>query len=359
MNAALPPGSTVGIIGGGQLGRMLAMAAARLGYCTVVLDPQPDCPAAQTANHQIVAAYDDPQALADLSGRCDVATYEFENVPVAAAEKLAKNLAVLPPPLALERAQDRLIEKTFLNDIGVETAPYHAIDSDADLAAGLADFGGSGVLKTRRLGYDGKGQIVFRNITGNSAEGACAQMGNVPLILEGLIPFVMEVSVIAARGRDGAMAAFDIVRNVHRDGILATSTVPAAVSETVAQAAEHAAFQVLEALDYAGVIGVEFFVLEDGGLLANEFAPRVHNSGHWTEAACAVSQFEQHIRAVCGLPLGDTGRHSDCVMENLIGDGVDRVPAILGLSDAVLHLYGKTETRPGRKMGHVTRLSPK
>lgn len=359
MNTALPPGSTVGIIGGGQLGRMLAMAAARLGYCTVVLDPQPDCPAAQTANHQIVAAYDDPQALEELSGQCDVATYEFENVPVAAAEKLAKNLAVLPPPLALERAQDRLTEKTFLNDIGVETAPYHAIDSDADLASGLAGFGGNGVLKTRRLGYDGKGQIVFRNITGNNAEGAYAQMGNVPLILEGLVPFVMEVSVIAARGRDGAMAAFDIAQNVHRDGILATSTVPAAVSETVAQAAKHAAFQVLEALDYAGVIGVEFFVLEDGGLLANEFAPRVHNSGHWTEAACAVSQFEQHIRAVCGLPLGDTARHSDCVMENLIGDDVDRVPEVFGQSDTVLHLYGKTETRPGRKMGHVTRLSPK
>ncbi len=359
MTTTLPPGSTVGIIGGGQLGRMLAMAAARLGYRTVVLDPQPDCPAAQTTNHQIVAAYDDPQALVELSGRCDVATYEFENVPVAAAEKLAKDLAVLPPPLALERAQDRLIEKTFLNDIGVETAPYRAVDSDADLASGLAGFGGNGVLKTRRLGYDGKGQIVFRNLAGNSADGAFAQMGNVPLILEGLIPFVMEISVIAARGRDGSMAAFDIVQNVHRDGILATSTVPAAVSETVAEAAKSAAFRVLEALDYAGVIGVEFFVLEDGGLLANEFAPRVHNSGHWTEAACAVSQFDQHVRAVCGLPLGDAARHSDCVMENLIGGDVDRMPEILGQSNAVLHLYGKMETRPGRKMGHVTRLSPR
>lgn len=358
MNAVLPPGSTIGIIGGGQLGRMLAMAAARLGYCTIVVDPQPDCPAAQTANRQIIAAYDDREALRELSDRCDVVTYEFENVPVDAAESLARNLAVLPPPAALERAQDRLIEKAFLNDIGVETAPYHAVDSDADLASGLAEFGGNGVLKTRRLGYDGKGQIVIRNVSGNGADGTFAQMGNVPLILEGLIAFSHEISVIAARGRDGSMAAYDVAQNVHRDGILATSTVPAAVSMPVAKAAKNAAFRVLEALDYAGVIGVEFFVLQSGALLANEFAPRVHNSGHWTEAACAVSQFEQHIRAVCGLPLGDTARHSCCVMENLIGDDIDRVPEILRQTGAVLHLYGKTETRPGRKMGHVTRLSP-
>lgn len=359
MSVALPAGSTVGVIGGGQLGRMLAMAAAQLGYRTIVVDPQPDCPAAQTANRQIVAAYDDARALAELSGSCDVVTYEFENVPVAAATELSKHLAVLPPPVALERAQDRLTEKAFLNDIGVETALFLPVDSDADLASGLAEFGGDGVLKTRRLGYDGKGQIVFRNIVGDGAHGMFEKMGHVPLILEGLIEFEAEISVIAARGGNGSMASYDPARNEHMNGILATSTVPSAVSEVVAEAAKSAACRVLEALDYVGVIGVEFFVLENGDLLANEFAPRVHNSGHWTEAACAVSQFEQHIRAICGLPLGMPGRHSDCVMENLIGDDVDQVPEILKETNAVLHLYGKSETRPGRKMGHVTRLAAK
>lgn len=355
MSAALPAGSTIAIIGGGQLGRMLAMAAARLGYRTTILEPQADCPAAQVANRQIVAAYDDPAALDDLAATCAVVTYEFENVPVGAARRLAAKVAVMPPPRALEVSQDRLAEKTFLNEIGVKTAAFRAVESDGDLSEALAAFGWQGVLKTRRLGYDGKGQRVFRG--GEQVEGAFAELGGAPLILEAFVPFVREISVIAARGRDGAIACYDPAENVHRDGILHTSTVPAAIGSETADAARDAARTILNALDYVGVIGVEFFVMADGSLLVNEIAPRVHNSGHWTEAACPISQFEQHIRAIAGLPLGPTGRHSDCLMENLIGDDVMRAPALAAEPDVALHLYGKAEARPGRKMGHFTRIA--
>lgn len=357
MTAPLPPLSTIGIIGGGQLGRMLAMAAARLSFRTVILEPQPDCPAAQVASRQIVAVYDDADALGELARSADVVTYEFENVPVAAAEKLADGVPVFPPPRALEVAQDRLVEKRFLNEAGLSTAPFRQIDSDADLAAALAGMGGSGVLKTRRLGYDGKGQKRFRDAGPGEAEGSFSEMGGVPLILEGFVPFDREISVIAARSKDGGFAAYEPAENVHRDGILHTSTVPASIPPELAALAREKAKSLMDALDYVGVIGIEFFVVGDD-LLANEFAPRVHNSGHWTEAACAVSQFEQHVRAVAGLPLGAADRHSDCVMENLIGDDVDRLAKLAAEAGSVIHLYGKAEARPGRKMGHVTRLIP-
>ncbi|WVT72700.1 5-(carboxyamino)imidazole ribonucleotide synthase [Sinorhizobium chiapasense] len=347
--------TTIGIIGGGQLGRMLAMAAARLNFRTVILEPQIDCPAAQVANEQIVGAYDDEAALGQLAAVSDIITYEFENVPVAAAEGLAAKRPVFPPPKALEVAQDRLVEKRFINDCGIATARFHAVDSQADLEAALADFGGTGVLKTCRLGYDGKGQRVFRS-AGDSPAGAFAALGGVPLILESFVPFEREISIIAARSTDGTVACFDPAENVHRNGILHTSTVPAAVGAETADAARKAAKAILDALGYVGVIGVEFFVLADGSLIANEMAPRVHNSGHWTEAACIVSQFEQHIRAVSGLPLGNPRRHSDCVMQNLIGDDLNDVPTWLAEDDVLVHLYGKTEARAGRKMGHVTRL---
>jgi 5-(carboxyamino)imidazole ribonucleotide synthase len=353
----LAAGATIGIVGGGQLGRMLAMAAARLGYRTIILEPQADCPAAQVANRQIVAAYDDGAALAELAAQCAVVTYEFENVPVAAAAALSRNVPVLPPPRALEVAQDRLVEKTFLNETGIATARFRPVDGDADLTAALAAFSGSGVLKTRRMGYDGKGQRVFRDGAGGGFSGVYEAMGGVPLILESLVPFEREISVIAARDANGATAAYDPAENVHRNGILHSSTVPATVSAETAQAAQAAAAKILDSLGYVGVIGVEFFVLADGSLLANEIAPRVHNSGHWTEAACIVSQFEQHIRAVAGLPLGRPDRHSECVMENLIGDDIARTPDLLAEPDVMLHLYGKAETRPGRKMGHFTRIS--
>jgi len=346
---------TIGIIGGGQLGRMLAMAAARLNFRTIILEPQADCPAAQVSNEQIVAAYDDPAALLELAKRCDVVTYEFENVPVTAAEKLAQEVPVYPPPKALEMAQDRLTEKRFINGCGIPTARFHAVDNQSDLEAALADFGGQGVLKTRRLGYDGKGQRVYRSAA-DSAEGGYSALGSVPLILESFVSFEREISIIAARGLDGAVACYDPAENVHRDGILHTSTLPARISDATAAAAREAAEKILTALGYVGVIGIEFFALADGSLIANEMAPRVHNSGHWTEAACVISQFEQHIRAVTGLPLGNPVRHSDCVMMNLIGDDILSVPDWLRRDDVLVHLYGKTESRPGRKMGHVTQL---
>ena len=347
--------NTIGIIGGGQLGRMLAMAAARLNFRTVILEPQADCPAAQVASSQIVANYDDETALAKLAEVCDVVTYEFENVPVAAADLLARSLPVYPPPKALEVSQDRVTEKQFLNGCGIATAHFHAIDSQDDLERALADFSGVGVLKTRRLGYDGKGQRVFRGAS-DSATGAYVALGNVPLILESFVAFEREISIIAARSTDGAIACFDPAENVHRNGILHTSTVPASVGEATRQAARAAAGTILEALGYVGVVGVEFFVLADGTPIVNEIAPRVHNSGHWTEAACVVSQFEQHIRAIAGLTLSDGARHSDCVMQTLIGDDINDVPEWLAKPNALVHLYGKSEARPGRKMGHVTWL---
>ena len=350
--------ATIGIIGGGQLGRMLAMAAARLDYRVVILEPQPDCPAGEVASRQIVAPYDDPAALAELAAASEVLTYEFENVPVEAVRRLGEKRPVFPPPEALEAAQDRLTEKLFLNRCGVATAPFEPVGSQSDLEGALAAFGGRGVLKTRRMGYDGKGQRLFRGPR-EDADGAFEALGGVPLILEGLIDFRREISIIAARGQDGAVMAFDPAENVHREGILRTSTVPADISSATAGAARDAARSILEALDYVGVIGVEFFVLADGALLANEIAPRVHNSGHWTEAACVTSQFEQHIRAVTGLPLGTCERHSDCVMENLIGDDALRLEELCASPATLPHLYGKAEARPGRKMGHFTRLVPR
>ncbi|MCT7376538.1 5-(carboxyamino)imidazole ribonucleotide synthase [Chelativorans salis] len=357
MTKALAPGATIGIVGGGQLGRMLAMAAAGLGYRTAILEPDRDCPAAQVAGLHIAAPYDDGKALEKLANASDVVTYEFENVPISAIRSLNEQLAVYPPPEALEAAQDRLAEKIFLNSAGVSTAPFISVDNDEDLERGLSAFGGRGVLKTRRMGYDGKGQRVFRSTT-RDVKGCFAQMGGVPLVLEDLVAFEREVSVIAARGTDGSMAAYDPAENIHRDGILFRSNVPAAISPATAETARETAFTILSALGYVGVIGVEFFVMKDGTLLANEIAPRVHNSGHWTEAACLVSQFEQHIRAVAGLPLGSTTRHANCVMTNLLGTEQERAAALLAEPDVVLHLYGKAEARPGRKMGHYTRLLP-
>ncbi len=345
---------TIGIIGGGQLGRMLAMAAARLNFRTIVLEPQADCPAAQVCNRQIVAAYDDEKALAELAGICDVVTYEFENVPVVAAQTLAASVPVYPPAQALNASQDRLTEKRFLNDCGIPTADFRAVDDQAGLEAALADFGGEGVLKTRRMGYDGKGQRVFKG--GEDLTGAFAALGGVSLILESFVPFEREVSIIAARFQDGTVTCYDPAENVHLGGILHTSTVPAQLDDTAKAVAVESAEKLLAALDYVGVVGIEFFVLPDGSLVANEMAPRVHNTGHWTEAACVVSQFEQHIRAVAGLPAGATHRHSDCVMTNLIGDDMNDVPEWLSKNDCLVHLYGKTEARAGRKMGHVTQL---
>ncbi len=355
----LVPGNTIGIIGGGQLGRMLAMAAARLGFKTIILDPQSDAPAFQCANDAIIAAYDDHEGLGELFSRADVVTYEFENVPVAALKQLDSNTPVFPPALALETSQDRLVEKTFFNRLQIDTAPFFDVFDGKTLSAALKQTGGSGILKTRHLGYDGKGQIRISPDDGGKFDEAAKLAASTPCILEGLISFEREISVIAARGMDSSVIAFDPPENVHHDSLLRQSTVPAKISNETAGKAIETTGKVLAALDYVGVIGIEFFLMADGSLLANEFAPRVHNSGHWTEAACTVSQFEQHIRAICGLPLADAVRHSDCRMENLIGDEVDRLPEILAAPDTLLHLYGKAEVQQGRKMGHFTRISRK
>ncbi|KGF67652.1 phosphoribosylaminoimidazole carboxylase [Hoeflea sp. BAL378] len=357
---ALAPGSVIGIIGGGQLGRMLAMAAARLGYKTIILEPDVNAPAAQVANSQIVAAYDDAEALDQLAALCDVVTYEFENVPVAAVKSLEARLPVRPGSKALEVAQDRLLEKATARDLGAETALFAAVSSLSELEDALVTTGLPAVLKTTRLGYDGKGQAKVSRP--EDADAAFAAMNGQMAILESFVHFECEVSVIAARGLSGEVRAYDVVQNVHRAHILHTSTVPSALGRQACAEALAIAEAIGHHLDYVGVFAVEFFAVRDGDghrMLVNEIAPRVHNSGHWTEAACAISQFEQHIRAIAGLPLGDTQRHSDCVMENLIGDDVDRLADLAAEAGAVIHLYGKSEARPGRKMGHVTRIAPR
>jgi len=356
----LPPGSTVGILGGGQLGRMLALAAARLGMRCHIYCPDPDSPAFEVAAARSVAAYADRAALAAFAAAVDVVTYEFENVEVAAAEVLQTEVAVRPGPRALQVSQDRVTEKAFLRDLGIGTAPFAAVTDAAALQAAIAEIGVPAVLKTRRFGYDGKGQVVIR---ADAEAGALyAAIGGQPAILEGFVPFAREVSVMAVRGTDGQVLTYDPAENVHRGGILRTSTVPARIARATADEAARIAALILNELDYVGAIGVEFFLVGEGEgeqLLVNEIAPRVHNSGHWTEDACHVSQFENHIRAVAGWPLGATRRYCDAVMTNLIGADADGWHELAADPEARLHLYGKRESRPGRKMGHVNRLVPR
>lgn len=355
----LKSGSTIGIIGGGQLGRMLAMAAARLGFKTIILDPQENSPAFSCADGRIIAAYDNLNALQELSEKCDVITYEFENVPVEALEKADIKTALHPNTKALETSQDRLVEKTFFKNLNIETAPFFDIKKPEQLGEALEAVGPKGILKTRRMGYDGKGQVRVSVEDTASLKVAHELINSFPCILEGFVPFEREISIIAARNINGEIACYSPAENVHKDGILHTSTIPANISDHVHQSANEIADKVLSALDYVGVIGIEFFVIESGPLIVNEFAPRVHNSGHWTEAACTVPQFEQHIRAITSLPLGNPAHHSNCVMENLIGPDVKKIPEILQMNDTILHLYGKSEARKGRKMGHFTKILPK
>jgi len=351
-----PPGSTIGILGGGQLGRMLALAAANLGYRSHIFTPEADSGAAQVAAVATVAAYDDAAALQRFAGQVDVVTFEFENVPAATVETLAPLVPVHPGAAVLAITQDRLSEKDFLKSAGAGTAPYAPVSSPADIAAAVAHAGPRGVLKTRRFGYDGKGQ----RMASGEAETASAfqELGAVDCILEGFVEFACEVSVIVARGRDGAMAAYVPVENRHAHHILERTIAPARLAPEVAAEADRLARTIAERLGIVGVLAAEMFALADGRLLVNELAPRVHNSGHWTIEACTTSQFEQHVRAICGLPLGSAERHSDAVMQNLIGHEVARWPELLADPLNKVHLYGKSEARPGRKMGHVTRLYP-
>lgn len=356
----LEPGDTIGILGGGQLGRMLAQSAASLGLKAHIYSPEPDSPAFDVSATYTIAPYEDADALDRFASSVAAVTYEFENVPAPTAKRLEERVPVRPGVRALEISQDRLFEKKFLSGAGVAIAGFADIGSQDDLTGALERFGGTGVLKTRRFGYDGKGQIMIRQPS--DAVGAYERLGSVPAVLEELIGFSCEVSVIVARDVDGTCASYDIARNHHEDHILKTSTVPAGVSATTIETARQMAEQIVARLEYVGVMGVEMFLVADGmgeRLLVNEIAPRVHNSGHWTQDACLTSQFDQHIRAVAGWPLGSSARHSDAVMENLIGFEAENWHEILKDPAARLHLYGKTEIRAGRKMGHVNRIMQK
>lgn len=352
----LPPGSRIGILGGGQLGRMLALAAARLGFICHIYSDVPDAPAAQVAASLTIGRYDDIEELRRFAETIDVVTYEFENVPVAAAEMLSALRPVSPPPKALEVAQDRLVEKTFIAGLDIPVAPFLDLDTVAAGAAVEAYL--PGIVKTRCLGYDGKGQAAVG--TPLELDTARTSLGVTPLILEQRIAFDFEVSVLVARAQDGAKVFYDIPRNEHRDGILRRSTARSGIlSEHDAEQARQIAARIADALDYVGVLAVELFVVEGGdgrALLVNEIAPRVHNSGHWTMDACAADQFENHVRAVCGWPLGATRRYVDIEMVNLIGGEVHDWLTLAGEAGTFVHLYGKAEARDGRKMGHVNRV---
>lgn len=357
MTAPLPPGSVIGILGGGQLGRMTALAAAELGYRCHIYSPDADAPAKEVAAFATTASYDDVAAAHAFAAAIDVATFEFENVPDATLAAIAEHVPVRPNVDCLHVSQDRAREKAFVNGLGIGTAPWAPVTTAAELAAAGGTTGFPAVLKTARFGYDGKGQV--RVADAGALAAAWREIGEADAILEGFVDFEREISVIAARGIAGATAIYVPVDNVHRDHILHTTTAPSTVAAPVAAEAQRIAEKIAVALDLVGLVAVEMFVTRDGGLLVNEIAPRPHNSGHWTQDACAVSQFEQFVRAVCGLPLGDPERHSDAAMTNLIGAEVDDWPALAAERGACLHLYGKTESRPGRKMGHVTRLSPR
>lgn len=354
MTDPLPLGSTIGILGGGQLGRMLSVAAARLGFKTHIFEPGANPPAGHVADAVTTASYEDADALRSFAAACDVVTFEFENVPTAALDLIEAQVPIRPGREALRISQDRLTEKEFLQGLGLTVAPFADVADAAAMTTAVATIGAPSILKTRRFGYDGKGQARLRSP--EDADQAFADMNGAPAILEGFVDFTHEVSVIAARSPAGDVACYDPGENVHRDGILHSTTVPAKLTSSQRMDAVLLAAKVLNALEYVGVLGVELFVTRQG-LIVNEIAPRVHNSGHWTQNGCTVDQFEQHIRAITGWPLGDGSRHADVVMENLIGDDMDRVPALAAEKDTALHLYGKAEVKAGRKMGHVNRIS--
>lgn len=354
----LPPGRTIGIVGGGQLGRMSAIAAARLGYRAHILTQEEDGPAAQVAAGITLGAYDDPAVLRRFAAAVDVVTFEFENVSAAGLALLEELKPVHPSAKILGISQDRVAEKSFLNAAGIATAPWAEVTDEASLAEAIAVIGLPAILKTSRLGYDGRGQA--RVSTPDEALMAFHRLEPKPQVLEGLVDFACEVSVIVARGADGQIASFDTVENRHKHGILDLTFAPARIPEEVAERAQTLGRQVAEALGLIGLLAIEMFVDRDGRLRVNEIAPRPHNSGHWTIDACPASQFEMHIRAVAGLPLPAARRHSDAVMKNLVGpDDMARWPAILATPGLIPHHYGKAEARPGRKMGHVNRLFPK
>lgn len=351
----LAPGSTIGILGGGQLGRMMAMAAAQLGYKCHIYCPESGNPAEQVSDKATHACYEDVEALDQFARAVDVVTYEFENIPVATVEALRQKTAVFPSSKVLEISQDRLSEKNFLNELGIATAPYAGVTSVDEAKQALEEISYPAVLKTRRFGYDGKGQAIVKSK--NEVAKAWEKLASDNIIVEGFIEFDMEMSVLAVRGQDGEVKCFDPVENQHKNHILDLSIAPARISEELKDAAIKQASRIIENIGYVGVLTVEFFVSgSDPQLRINEIAPRVHNSGHWTIEACPASQFEQHIRAICGLPLGDVYFVGEARMTNLIGKDILKMPELLKEAGAHVHHYGKYDIKAGRKMGHVTRL---
>lgn len=348
------PGATIGIIGGGQLGKMLAVAAARLGYRTHVYTPEKDSPAQQVASVTTVADYADTKALSQFAKSVDVVTYEFENIPHASLSLLEKTVTVSPSADILRLSQHRAREKDFLNQAGVKTAPFMLVRSAAEVKQARLKIGAPGILKTAEFGYDGKGQVTIQKNT--NADQAWAALSTKEAIYEGFIDYAMEISVIVARNEISGMAAYPPVQNIHKNHILDTTIVPAPLAKSVRKKAIDAAFAIAKALNLRGLLAVEMFVTKKGDILVNEIAPRPHNSGHWTIDACATSQFEQTVRAICGLPLGSTRRLQNAIMKNLIGEEVNLWYDYLQEPDTKVHLYGKTEIRPGRKMGHITQL---
>ncbi len=348
------PGGTIGILGDGQLGRMMAIAAAELGYKTHVFGQDGNGPAAQVCTKMTVAPYTDQQALSAFAEDVDVVTLEFENIPSETLSFLESKVPVRPGRKVLEITQDRFVEKTFLNGLGAGTAQFCNVESLEDLRQGIERIGTPCILKTRRFGYDGKGQVKIDNAT--EIDEAWKQVGEQPSILEGFVPFELEISVIAARDINGNVQSYIPVENIHKNHILDITLAPANILESVSEHAEELAQRIADRLELVGLVAVEMFVASDGSVLVNEMAPRPHNSGHWTIEACATSQFKQSIRAAAGLTLGNPARHSNAVMRNLIGDDVDHWKEILDHPDMSLHMYGKAEARAGRKMGHVTRL---
>ncbi len=354
------PGATVGVVGGGQLGRMFTLQARSMGYGVVVLDPDPLSPAGAVANRHIGAAYDDNNALAELAASCAAVTTEFENVPAETLEYLARLALVRPTGEAVAITQDRIAEKTFLQKHGFATAPFHPVRDRRELLEALNTIPFPGLLKTSRLGYDGKGQAPIDSK--DTALAAFERLGGVTCILESRLELECELSVIVARGADGDVAPFPVAENRHQDGILETSVVPARISEALAHQASELAMGVAGAMAYVGVLGVELFVVRGGGLMVNEMAPRPHNSGHYTMDACSADQFEQQLRTLCGLPLARPWLLSPVAMVNLLGDlwsaGEPRWEEALKRPGVRLHLYGKAQARPGRKMGHLNCLAP-
>ncbi|MEL6363813.1 MAG: 5-(carboxyamino)imidazole ribonucleotide synthase [Pseudomonadota bacterium] len=353
----VPPGGTLGVLGGGQLGRMIASSAMRLGLKTHVYADEGDNPGAEIASAATIAPFDDADALDRFAAAVDIATIEWENVPVDALKRIAAaGVPTYPNAETVRIAQDRVLEKTFINEAGVATAPWRKVDDLKDLRVAFAEIGGPAILKTRRFGYDGKGQA--RIAEARELDAAWAAIGEQPAILEGVAPFACEASVVLARTVDGVVYPFDIPRNDHEGGILSASTVPSGLDADVEEKLHAAARAVSEKFGDVGVLGVEFFVMENGDVLANEIAPRVHNSGHWSEDACDIGQFEQHARAVCGWPVRAPQRHSNARMRNILGADANDWLRDVAEPGARLTLYGKAEAREGRKMGHVTVLEP-